>query len=652
MLASPTMRLRPISSLLLFTATIVAPVALGGVGCGPENPTPATPPPVASSGSAKPAMIAEDRSPVEAPPGLVASLHLTSPKALVKALKSWVPGKLGADELDPRMLVPAMLSARAVDRVVDIDKPIDMTVQVTEGNTKARPRIAIAFGIEDDVDFATALKDTYRIEVISGGVRRLVPTSPAARNESCVIVPALGAAKRRLVCSISHEHDAHSTDVLGPWLARGVTQKPETAPIHGELDVAALRKAFATDWQKAHDFIKGELASESKLGHPELDKVIKKTARAVVDDVFDFLEDLDGVTMDAQLPETGPLVTTSATFSTQKAWLSKAFLIGAEINSKVPEAFGKLPAAGAWLALFSRGTPAADALGVPYQTALLEFVEAAAVDFKWAKKDKELALEVVRLLFQKSSDGYAVVGDGGKSDLKIDKSDLPYEIRDLLPALSRKSWSVGFGDRDGKPVVELYQKLTEFLGRPVFTDLVRELTKDHFSVKVKVDQKAPKDLPKGAFARALDFEIGQVEGTGKKAKVKPITHLGYSLIVVPEGNHTWSSGATNLALVDLWPHLKGAMDGSGSPKVGALGGFDVATKGTPSSGGIMMFDAPLRSLDKKEKVEEMLQKLPDGGKGPLAWRSTATKGPKQVCEVTVQVPRDFIALGAFVMRKF
>ncbi len=653
MLASPTMRLRPISSMLLFTAAIVAPVALGGaVGCGPENPTPATPTPVASASSAKPVMIAEDRSPVEQPAGLVASLHLASPKALVKALKSWLPGKLGADELDPRMLVPALLSARAVDRIVDIDKPIDLTVQVTEGNSKARPRIAVAFGIEDDVDFATALKDTYKIEVVSGGIRRLVPTVPAARNESCVIVPALGAAKRRLVCSLSHEHDAHSTDVLGPWLARGVTQKPETAPIHGELDVAALRKAFAADWQKAHDFMRGELVSETKVGHPELDKAVKKTARAVVDDVFDFLEDLDGVAMDAQLPETGPLVTTSATFSTQKAWLTKAFLLGTEINSKVPEAFGKLPSAGAWLAMFSRGTPAADALGVPYQTALLEFVEAAAVDFKWAKKDKDLALEVVRLMFQKSADGYAVVGDGGKSDVKLDKSELPYEIRDLVPALSRKSWSVGLGERDGKPVVELYQKLTDFLGRPVFADLVRQLTKDHYSIKVKVDQKAPKDLPKGSFARALDFEIGLVDGTGKKAKVKPITHLGYSLIVVPEGNHTWSSGASNLSLVDLWPHLKGAMDGSASSKVGALAGFHVATSGTPSSGGIMMFDAPLRSLDKKEKVEEVLGKLPDGGKGPLAWRSTATKGQKQVAEVTVHVPRDLIALGAFVMRKY
>lgn len=650
MLASSAMRLRSISPVVLPLAALCAVAALGA--CGPETPPPVTPPPVASSGSAKPVAIPEDRSPVEQPQGIVASLHLTSPKALVKAFRTWVP-KASADDLDPRMMVPSMLSARATDRIVDIEKPIDVSVQILENNGKARPRIAVAFGVEDDIDIVAALKDTYKIETLSGGVRRLVPTSPAARNQSCVVVPALGAAKRRLVCSVSHEHDPHSTDVLGPWLARGVTQKPETAPIHGELDVAALRKAFAADWQKGHDFLKGDLASESKLGHPEIDKVVKKTARAVVDDVFDFLEDLDVVTLDAQLPDVGPLVTTSATFSTQKGWLTKAFLLGTEITSKVPDAFGKLPAASSWLAIFARGTPAADALAAPYQTTLLELVEAMAVDFKWAKKDKDLALEIVRLLFQKSADTAVVVGDGGKSDVKIDKGDLPYELRDLLPLLSRKSWSAGVVERDGKPAVELFQKLSDFLARPVFADLVRHLTKDHLSVKVKVDKKGPKDLPKGAFGAALDFELGEIEGGKPKGKVKPIGHLGYGVLVVPEGTHTWSAGGTNMSLVELWPHLKGAMDGSASPKVASLPGFDVATKGTPIGGGIVVFDGPLRSLDKKEKVEEVLAKLPDGGKGPLAWRSTAMqKSPKSVAEVTVQVPRDLVALSAFVMRKF
>ncbi len=646
------MRLRTISPALLFTLSSAG--VLLAPGCGPETPTPVTP--VASVSSQKPiaAQVVEDRSPVEQPPGIVASLHLSSPKAIAKAWKSWVPGKTAGSDLDPRMIVPAMLSARATDRIVDIDKPIDVAVQIGgEGSKKPRPNVVVAFGIEDDIDFATALKDTYRIEVVSGGIRRLVPTAPAARNESCVIVPALGPAKRRLVCSVTSEHDIHSTDVLGPWLARGVTSRPEGAPVHGELDVAALRKVFANDWQKAHDIGRSEIAAEMKVGHAELDKVIKKYAKVAVDDVFDFLEELDGISADAQLGDAGPLVSFSGVFSDKKAWLTRAFLLGSDIASKVPDSFGKLPAAGVWLAAFRRGSPQADALGVPYQSMLLEVIEAMAVDFKWAKKDKDLALEIVRLMFMKSADMSLVAGDKGKVAAKDSTDDVPYSLRDILPALHRKSWAVGLIETDGKPVVELYTKLSDFLGRPVFPELVRELSKDHISVKVKVDAKAPKGLPKGAFARSLAFDLGTFDGTGKKAKVKPVTKFDWSLLVVPEGTHTWTAGASNLSLLELFGSLSGAMDGTAAPKVATLGGFDVATKGTPSGGGILMMDVPLRSLDKQQKVEEVLTKLPDGGKGPLAWRSTAqAKGPKSTSELTVQIPRDLIALMAYAMRGF
>src|SRR4051812_37241601 len=92
----------PAMSRAFHVAPFVLSIATASfAACGPAEPAPTSPGPATSSTGTKTpvAPIVEDRTPVEAPQGLVVQLHTAGPKTIVHALKPYLPASV---PLDPR----------------------------------------------------------------------------------------------------------------------------------------------------------------------------------------------------------------------------------------------------------------------------------------------------------------------------------------------------------------------------------------------------------------------------------------------------------------------------------------------------------------------------------------------------------------------
>lgn len=631
---------------------------MGGVGaCGPaEAPPPAAPTAPKPSAEPKKAPIVEDRTPAEAPAGLVVQAHSVGLKTLVRSVKTWLPANA---EIDPRGAV-AEVTSPVLERLVDIDKPVDLAV-VVEGKDK-EPHMAFAFGVEDGVDVAAAIKEGYHVDVAAGGVQKLVPNTGSKAH--CVVAPAIGAAKHRLICA------RHGDDpmVLAPWLARGVTRKEApTSAVRIDVDVATLKKTFPSELEKGRAFARGDLASEVKTGYAELDRALKTVVKGLADEVFDAIEDLDAISLDATPATEGVQLALTTAFSGTKSWTARLMLAGGDTPTPANPRFAKLPGEGGWLAMFSRANPQHDALIAPVQSALRDVVTALATDFKWPAKDRDLALDVVKLAFPASADTAMVAGNQGKVEWP-EGAPKPHGDFAHFAAnyMLSKSWSVSVVERDPKIPVALAKAIYAWATRPSFADTYRALTKDRLSIKITSKPLTIKDLPKGGFAQRAEIEMsvpplkaeekgGKDKGKAKpkpKGKDTPLVKLVTETIVAPEGtSRAWIGWSQNLPDGDLWKRLSGASTGTATGVLGARPGFDFIVSGTPTSGGLIALDGFAQTFVHKRKTDELIAKLPDQGHGAFEWRITPSKPPKSTTEIAVLLPRDIVAAAYFVMSR-
>ncbi len=633
-----------------FRSSVV--LAFAVAACSPEAPKPVAPIPANTEPKKSAPAIVEDRSPVEEPNNIVARAHAQSLRSIVKSVRGYLPAS--APALDPRTIVHE-LGDGTLDRIVDVDKPADIAVVLPEQGQSGKPPMpiaALAFGVEDGLDIAAAVKESYDVEVRPGGIQALV--TRGMKTSRCVVAPALGPAKHRLVCALEGD-----PMVLAPWLARGVTRAPEpNFPLHAEVEVARIRKMFASDLEKGRIVMRGEVANEIKTGFAEIDRVFKTWAKAAVDEAFDLLDDLDRVTLDVALPAEGAQPTLSMAFGATKSWLARMMLAGGDTPGAASKVLGKMPGDSAWLAGFSRATPQSDALAQPLQTALKDLVDAAASEFKWPGKDRDAALEVVKTLFPAAADTTFVSGYAGKVELPANTPPARGIGKPLAQAFLSKTFSVSTVERDTKASIALGKALAAWAVKPSFAQTYRTLTGERMTVKVAVKPITAKGLPKGSFGQHFDLDLGVVEQSetteakgGKKAKPKEasVAKLGFDSIIVPEGtSRSWVGFSQNLGDGELWKKLQGAMSGTTNAPLSSIPGYEFATSGTPTGGALMTVDATVKSFDTKgAKANELLSKLPDGGHSALSWRITPSKPPKSTTEVAAFIPRDLIS-GIFL----
>ncbi len=631
--------------------TVLGSVSLAALasGCGPsEAPPPGTAAAPHPKASPAPVVFEEDRTPVEtAPKGLFFQAHAVGPRALVRALKGYLPAS--APQLDPRAVLRELTQDLGVERIVDIDKPIDVAAVLPEhGGKETPPSLAIALGVEDDLDLERALEGIAKPETIKGGVVRL---SGASGPLPCVVAPAIGPAKRRLVCAAM----ADPLD-LAPWLARGVTRLPEpAAPIHLELQLVPVKERYQPLLQEAHVQAKALIVPEVKIKQPEIDKVLKRVAQSTVDEVFDLVADLDALALDVMLPPEGVELGTSFGFGGQKSWTARAMLAAEGAQGAAPK-LGALPSDSAWLGAYAKASPQTDALLQPIQTALRELVDAAAIDMKWPAKDKDLVLDVVKYLFPAAADASFVSGEGGEATKakKTGSEPGPYGrlARSIAHALERKSFTVSVAERDSKAAISLGKAIAAWVTRPSFAQTLRTLTRDRLGIKIAAKPLTAKELPKGSWAQRYDLELFAIdrveaEPSGKKAPKPKETSLGKLLaemVVIPvggpDGARSWSGFGQNLAPGDLVKRVVAAMAGGAPSPLSSRPGYAFATQGAATSGGLMMLDGLFHTLDRTGKSDDVLAKLPDQGRGTIAWRVTPSATSSQV---SILLPRDLIS---------
>ncbi len=664
-----------IRNLLRFAPALLTGLcALAPLSCGPEAPTPnaGNVKPVAS---AKPSASVQEvaLTPIEAPAGLAITFRVKSPRAASAAALQLVPE---AKDFEINHLLRDMAGDEALASLLDPDQPMDGAFLEhprvnSPNNYDDGQYVGFAVGIRDDADFGV-LTGKFKLVGGSDGVQYVVREGKEGQwFHACAVAAAMGPSKRRLVCGDDHERK--HLDALLPWLVRGAPNRVVADDVRVEINAAVYKKKFENEVRDGRDDAASGVAGAIKTGHAELDRVLRRAAKAVVGESFAFVDDLDRGGLSVNFAPQGPELKLDATFTGSTSWLTKSLLSGRDVTTPVPALFGKLPIDRAGFAGFVRATPGHDALMQPWQTFAGELVEAAAADFKWAKGDKDLALQTVRLLFPKAADSFVAYGRGddkpapakpkaspakGKNDKSGDAKDDASKLDQLREGLARPTWSLAAIERPVDQSVELSKSWAALAAKPALAGLVKQLSDDEVELKVTpkaMPAKALKDLPKGSFGQTYDVTATVFKKTTDKkgAKERGKIHFVVEELLVPDGQRVWTAMGTNLAAGELSRRVQDALAGRGTT-ASSLPGFAAFTAGTPAFGMMIRLGDFVREILPPKgdaKAEEMLGQLPDKGNSVLTVRTSATgAGAGGTAQIVVQLPRDVFSAFSLLMK--
>jgi hypothetical protein len=682
----------------------LAALTVSFAACGGEAPPPNTgAKPVASVAAGAKTPVNEDRSPVEVQPaGTLLDVHIGAPRKIAKTVQGWLPG---ADPIDIRSLL-ADLSTPELARIVDLDAPVDWVLTMPVGKGKKAiddTRSVIAFGVANDVDVESVLKGAYTIETSPDGMRRLVHVkNNGSSSPVCGVAPALGVTKYRLVCAFADSgHAGAALGALYPWLARGVTRRPEPASsAHATIDVAAVRAVAGDDLKQARGLVRAGAVGLIDLDKPNLRKALSHLAEDAIDDVFDFVDETATISLDLNAKETGLDTQLGFSFTGQKSWIARALTTSADVTGGAPASLAKLPAPALQFASWSKASPSTDALIGSAQKALSDVVIAFATDYKVAPKDKDALLEWLRAAALRSVDSAFAMNRSAKASTKPPEKGLPSVLR----YFTNKSTSVVVSDLPIKDVLAAQRATADVLSRPVFATLLGLFDlKEAKDLKIAVKRKelALKGLPKGSQAERLELTLSGLpafteekhdgdtsafpeatksaapspkpkgkatptkpaakEPAAPKPKLAPPLTLVFDYVVVPDGDgRTWMAsgwGADDGELVDL---VVNAMAGKANPALGARADFAdfIAPAGMPTGGAWMLtYDwlaRELAALDRATKsgskddreVEALLAIVPDRGRGAIGFKTAAKRnGAGAFSQIEMMIPRDIFAFG-------
>jgi hypothetical protein len=652
--------------LLPLLVPMAAPLA-----CGPEAPPPVTP--VKPVVSAQPSASAQEAlTPVEAPEGLTLAIRLKSAKSVSTAVTSLIPE---ARELELGRMLESSIRDEKLASLVDVDQPVDMAlvsrpIVKNPNNYDRGDYFGASFAIRDDADFGV-LQGSFKLVGGASGVQYVVREGKEGQwFHACAVAAALGPAKRRLVCV--EEHERKHLDIVLPWLVRGAPLKTIAEDVRVDLYAAPLKKKFENDLRDGKDEAASGAAGAIKTDHAELDRVLRRAAKAAIGEGFLAIDDFDHGSLGVSFAAGGPVVTLEGNFLGATSWFTKGLLSGGEITTPVPAVFGKLPAARASFAVFSRATSQHDALMQPIQTFLGELVEAASADFKWPKADKELALQTVRLMFPKAADTFVVHGRGDDKPVKAapapkakgpdkgaanEKKPAPPSmdsdekfLHNLREGLTRPTWSLAATDRPLDQSVELSKSWGALLTKPALASTVKLLSEDSVDFKATVKAlpaKELKDLPKGSVGHAYEVTATIFHVKDKKrGKERGKIHFTVEELLVPENGRVWDATGMNLEKGELLRRVQDALAGKGTT-VSSLPGYAALIAGTPSWGVAFRIGEAVRMVAPAQdaaNVEELLGKLPEKGNSVLTVRSSATKqGAGGVAQITIAIPREVFA---------
>ncbi len=622
--------------------------ALAAAGCAAAPPPPPAPVPVAPAPPPPP----PDITAVPTPTNLVFFARIKDTAASMKVATDWAR----LPSLDAGALMEGFLDGALQGKghaklasVLDTGQPVDFAASF---ELKLPPKGLFAFAAAVTSLDATkaALAATYDERVGEGGVIRLEPRTDPAKGgaaasddaddtSACELAPSAGAAPYRLVCGSS----VAALAALGPYLARTTPRRTLPADLHVEMRAAPLA-GFATLAR-----LQGLGLISSLLGlDPGAQPATNELVTAAIGDLFDYVGDLDVMTLDAALEPAQAGLTFRTTFKSATSLLAQLSTAHPERADVPPDAFWRLPG-DVDVASFGSGVDEAD-IRHPRDlvvAALNEQLEKQKV----GDADRRALTGTVKELLR-GTGGVVAHGEVDAASLWLMERDDPPALttkllKDLVALWSRPGFAK-WAKTDGKAAAP---PPTLKLGPPI-----AGLPAGSLHVVITT----PPDAPVSPSAKPGDAHAPRgpgPRGLASAVHAPPPAAEVYHLVVVPDGARSW------LALSKSTPALRSTLAAvlAHSPRPDALGarahdrGLDGFKETRMTSGGFVTVRAFVElaraAVAERHGVDArrwdaVLAHLPAKGVTPIVMTaapgSPTADDPGGVRDLHVTIPADAI----------
>jgi len=642
----------PLRARLLRGTPLLTPacVALLVAGCAGNVPPP-VPPPVVVAPPAPPPP--PDVSAVPVPANLLFFARVSTPAASIKVATDWAH----LPAIDPAVLIEGALEGvtdrkdnAALASIVDAQQAIDVAASF---EAKLPPKMFGAFSAAvKDLDAAKrALAATYELVPGEGGVWKLAPHA-AAENMStekpaksghadpsddgdgppaCELAPAAGAAPFRLICGSS----AASLSALGPYLARTTPRDTLRADVHMEMHAGPIG-GYATLGR-----IEGPKMLANLLGlNASAEPATLDLVTATLGDLFDYMGDLDAMTLDATLDPAHAGVDMRTTFRSSTSLIARLATAHAERVDVPPSTFWRLPG-DVDFAAFGSGVDDAD-LAHP-RDLVVAAVGEQLQKVKLVEGDRRALSDLVKQGLRGAGGVFAhgMVDDASYWLFEWDVAPAQSErlVRDAVAAVNRPGVSKWMKGAAAPSPIPAWRMGAPLAGLP----------KGSLHVEVTI----PPDM---ALSKVSKPKHGHAPPPAppKGAKVAPeVVHFA----IVPDGARTWMAMSTSPAALraKLAPLVAPTPPADPLGPVAAARGLDGFKESRMTTGGFFTIRSILalaqesaRTLPgaKAGRFAALIRSLPAKGTTPILMTAApgapTTADPGGVREAHVNIPADAI----------
>jgi hypothetical protein len=645
----------------------LALVILGSsaVACGSPPPVaPAAPAPAPAASASKEPLL--DTSPVPEPPGLVLVARMTKPDAVVSAVGSWtrLPLPSGAD-------LVRSIAEDTVAEVVDLSQPVDAAVTLTLSRRGVDPLFAFSVAVKSYEQAKAKLGTKHRLvpgdngqlKVEGLGMTRRPSRPPPVDGEGgpddadesegddgegCVLAPA--AQGGRLVCG-----ERAALTALVPYLSRTMPREKWASDVHVEVRPEPVRAPL----QELRTSI--PILARSLLGAQS--SAVRDLVDASLGEVIDIVDDVQKLTIDAQIAESGVVATTRIELQSNKSLFARAITI--DRPDSPPAAFWHLPG-DTDTAFFSHASDP-KLFDHPRELAtrfMLEATESAGMPEAERHSLKDLISDRLSGLF---SNGPGVYGKG------FDAAALEKAVTNLKGIRIEDRAARAEGERVlleqivGWHLVQVNEpvaKVGPFLkdcsalwNRPAFAKWVQSKASAKLSPRMRivpapVGVTLPKEtvhlevtIPRADIDASLVVPVVPASGNGgprpvakpSKAKMVPQKPIVFHVLAVPDGAATWLGFGLDAKLVAQ----KAAASLASAPDANTLGkaaGMEALREGKLNSGGVATMRGLMvfTLLEGERAPFGFLGVLPHRGSAPLLLTGR-TEAPSATAKAGVSV---------------
>ena len=525
------------------------------LGCA-SAPPPAPDAPIAKA--PPPKAPPPDVTAVPTPSSLVFMMRVSKPAASMKVMTDWAH----LPALDPAALIESGLDQAigskgnaALAKAVDANLPVDLVVAF-DMSAGYDPMVAGSIPVKGLDDAKAALATRFEETAADDGVVHLKLKPPPGsttqekepnlkRDPECELAPAAGAAPYRFICATNH--DALTT--LAGYLARTLPRQSFDADFHVELHAEPTKMLSAIGRASAPKMLTG-LLGLNNTAEPATGELVT----AMIGDFFDYVTDIDTMTMDATLDPAQGTLTMKTAYKSTTSLMAKLMVSPAEQADVVPSTFLRLPV-DVDLVNFAGGADPAD-----FQHAKDLAIAAAAEQLEKAKLGAGDARALTELIRGMTLGGKGLMAHGtGPAPDKADKNAKPGA------AVDNASYWLFERDQPAEPTEKLAKAIVSALARPT----LNKWWADHVTKTRKLPSAKVMPVPAGLPPGSLDVQITvypevavqpAVAATPSTKPVRPppvvtVTKPAvpeppsvYHVLIAPDGPRNWVAFSKSEAL--------------------------------------------------------------------------------------------------------